>query len=84
MAVMLDEKITRARRKNFAGEIEKIPSDIVEHMQSKIQGDQSPEFYEGLLAGLVYATTLWQGKMGGYIGAATAVVSDHCERNEFL
>ena len=84
MTVMIDERIEIGRRRKFAGEIEKIPSDIVEYMQSRIQGNQSEEFYAGLLAGLVYATTLWQGKLGGYIGAATSVVSDHCERGEFL
>lgn len=84
MAVMIDEPIERGRRIKFAGEIKKVPEDIVAQLQAMINGDQSGDFYAGLLSGLVYATTLWQNNLGHIIGAATSVVSDHCERNEFL
>lgn len=82
MSMQIGERIDIARRRQFAGEVAKLPEELVSHLRLHVQGDESDEFYAGLLSGLTAAMTLIQAQLGHIIPQATAVVADILEQRE--
>ena len=78
-----DHRIDLARRRQFAGELRKLPAEDVDHLRACIEGNESEEFYAGVLAGLVAATTLLEVGMADAVPKATAAIADLCEKREY-
>ena len=79
----LDNRIDIARRRQFAGEIAKLDPSLLRHLRDHVDGGETEEFYAGVLAGLVAATTLIQSDLAEIIPQATAVIADLCESREY-
>lgn len=83
MTMMIDERVDVQRRRQFAGEAEKIDDDARNAIDEMLRGDETGEFYAGLLAGLTAATTLVQDGLGDFIPLSAAVVAEFCEKMKF-
>ena len=79
----IDDRIDLARRRQFAGEFCKLPLENIEKLQDCIKGNETEEFYAGVLAGLAAATTLVQAGLAGAVPKATAAIADLCEKREY-
>jgi hypothetical protein len=79
----IDDRIDLARRRQFSGELRKLPLEDIEHLQDCINGNETEEFYAGVLAGLAAATTLVQSGLADAVPKATAAIADLCEKREY-
>lgn len=61
MALSLDEKIDQARVRQFASQIAKVPQNVRVWFEETFSGQQSTEFYEGLLSAYATAYVMAQG-----------------------
>ena len=79
----IDDRIDLARRRQFAGQLLKLSEDDIQHLQDCISGNETEEFYAGLLAGLTAATTMVESGLADIIPKATAAIADLCEKREY-
>ena len=79
----IDERIDIARRRQFAGEFRKLPLGNVEQIRECVKGEESEEFYAGMLAGLASATVMIQQGHANAVQEVTAGIADFCESKEY-
>ena len=80
--MMIDARVTRAQRQQFASVTKDVPPEILAHFRQHFNNDQPDEFYVGLLSGLTTAVTLYNSGLCSYLPGILAFVSDRCEQAE--
>lgn len=81
--MQIDDRIDLGRRRQFAGELRKLSAEDIEHLQDCIKGDETEEFYAGVLAGLAVATAMTQSGLIDAVPKAAAAIADLCEKREY-
>ena len=79
----VDEKIDNERIKQFASQIDQVPSEFRKQIETAFQGKENLDFYLGLLTGyansyvLASSGDLKKGEADQAIGFLIAFVADH-------
>ncbi len=82
--MIIDRKQTIQEIRQFASQMTHVPETQKTQLEAAFNGDQSPEFYKGLLAGLGVAYSLVETNNVGWLGPFVAFVADHIERKELV
>jgi hypothetical protein len=80
----IDRPHTGKELRQFASQLKNVPPELIAQLEEGFSGDQSPEFYAGLLAGIGVAYTFVEGGCGNYLGPLVAFVADQIERKELV
>ncbi len=82
--LIVDHKHSGQEIRTFASKLPAIvdPSDFAKVVQ--FNGDQTPDFYYGLLSGLAAAYALAANHLPAMIGPTIAFVADQIERREIV
>jgi hypothetical protein len=85
MALSLDEKIDRARVRQFASQMKCVPQASKAWLEETFSGEHSIEFYEGLLAAYANMYVMAEAGIGresfkDYSGHIVAFVADQLEK----
>ncbi len=78
----IDERPTRGAIRNWQAKSEKVPEAIAKTIRKAIIGDETDDFYIGLLQGLGVASHAHVSGVGDTIIQVTAIVADLCDRKE--
>lgn len=78
----IDERPTRGNIRDWQRKSEKVPEAISKAIRKAITGDETDDFYLGLLQGLGVASHAHVRGAGDTIIQVTAIVADLCDRKE--
>ncbi|MEE2642305.1 MAG: hypothetical protein VX768_16865 [Planctomycetota bacterium] len=83
---LIDEKIDYPRLQQFASQVSNLSKRLSSELEANYTGDQTDEFYQGLLAGFANSLSVFQNvelseeDKQSLLGALVAFVSDRIAR----
>lgn len=82
--LILDEPMTPKQMREYAQQIGQVDPALREFFQDKWNGDQTNDFYKGLLTGFAVILTLMKSGLAEYVPVATAFVADRLAEKEVV
>jgi len=82
--MVIDKTQSTAQLRQFAAQVSRLAPEEITQFESMWDGNQSDEFYLGLVAGLAVATAMLQGNCALHIPRATAFVADRMAKKEIV
>lgn len=80
--MIVDEPTSTASLRQFASQVCHTPKSVRQSFENMFKGDQSDDFYRGLLAGLAASHVLNTNSLSGHVPHLIAFVAEKMEQKE--